>query len=57
MTPLYLDSGLGEAGPRRQLIPGHEVGIVGLLEGLFQHLQLLRLEGRSTSSKLRRLVI
>ena len=57
MTPLYLDSGLGEAGPRRQLIPGRAVGIVGLLEGRFQHLQLLRLEGRSTSSKLRRLVI
>ena len=56
-TIIYLNSGLREAGPLGQLIPGLEVGIVGLLELLLQQLQLLSLERRSTASKLWTLVV
>ena len=56
-TIIYLNSGLREPCPLGQLIPGLEVGIVGLLELLLQQLQLLSLERRSTASKLWTLVV
>ena len=37
----YLDAGLGQVGAHGQAFPHHHVGVVGLLEGFLQGLQLL----------------
>lgn len=47
-----LHSGLGQVGAHGQPLPHHHIRIVGLLEGLFQRLQLLRGEGRAAAALL-----
>lgn len=52
LPPPYLHSGLGQVGAHGQPLPHHHIWVVGLLEGLFQRLQLLRGEGRAAAALL-----
>lgn len=45
----YLHARLGQVGAHGQPLPHHHVGVVRLLEGLLQRLQLLRREGRAAA--------
>lgn len=44
VSACYLDPGLSQLGPLRELLPGVDVGVVGSFKSLLQLLQLLRRE-------------
>lgn len=46
----YLDSGLGELRPLRQLLPGINIRVVGSLESAFQFFKLFCGKGGSASA-------
>ena len=45
----HLHTGLGQVGAHGEALPHHHVGVVGLLEGLLQGLQLLGGERSATA--------
>lgn len=51
-TFLYLHPSLGQVGAHGQTLTHHHIGVVGLLEGLLQSLQLLGSEGRPAAALL-----